>query len=136
MIKIYENFEELVLSYAELFSSLTDVQADLAPQVFNSLVDSCFKMYNNDLRLFLVRNNYKQSINEAKFSSSLFRKNWKSRLRENIYFLNPDLKPPAKKKKLSFKEKIKARKEAKKLRKLQKVETKNDSVDSSSVIKS
>ena len=119
MIKKYETFDDLVLSYAELFSELTNSQGDMAPQVFNALVDSCFKMYNSDLKLFMKNNNYKQAIKEAKFSSSLLSQKWKGRIREQVYVLYPDLRPPLKKKKLTLREKISSWKNTRNLKRQQ-----------------
>ena len=106
MIKVYETFDELVLSYAELFSALSNCQDEVAPQVFNALVDSCFKMYNADLKLFMKKNNYKQAFKEAKFSSILHSQKWKGRLREQVYLLHPELRPSLKKNKISLKERF------------------------------
>lgn len=82
MIKKYEDFSDLVMNYADMFSGLSECQDAMCPKIFNKLVDSVFKAFNNDLKLYNVENNYRQAIKEEKKLSYLKAKKWKVRVKQ------------------------------------------------------
>lgn len=114
MIKKFDFIDDLLISYNELFVTLSESQGDMSPQIFNNIIDSAFDFMKLDIKLFKKQNNYRQAIKEAKLNCSLFTRNWKNRFKENFYVNNPALRPPEK---ISFLKRCKLKRLAKKRKK-------------------